>query len=345
VPVLTPPVAPMLATLARELPRGPGWTYEPKWDGFRCLAFREGDKVDLRSRNGKALARYFPEVTEALRAVPDESFALDGELLAAGPGGAPDFGTLMARLHPAASRVARLAVETPGTLVAFDLLAAGGADLRRAPFAERRARLLELVGDGRAALRPTPATTDPAEAERWLDQPPGGALDGVVAKPSDLTYQPGKRAMVKVKREHTADCVVAGMRLAEGPVVSSLLLGLWDGGELRHVGVVQAFARAERARLAEALGRCAVPLAGHPWEHGFALEGGHVGRLAGAAGRWTPELSLDWVPLRPVLVAEVTYSQVDGVRFRHPALLLRWRPDRDAGDCLIDQLAPAGPPA
>lgn len=324
----------MLATLARSLPRGEGWTYEPKWDGFRCLAFVERRRVDLRSRHGKALARYFPEVVAALARVGTD-FVLDGELLA-WRNGLADFPGLMARLHPAASRVEMLRHELPATYVAFDLLVVGDEGLTGLPFAERRKRLVEML-DGTGVVV-TQSTEDPDEAERWLAHPLDGAIDGVVAKPVDLTYQPGKRAMVKVKREHTADCVVAGMRVTEGPAVSSLLLGLWDGDALVHVGVIQAFAAPERGRLAEDLAAHVVPLAGHPWENGFSLEGGHTGRLLGAAGKWTPDMSMDWVPLRPALVAEVAYSQVDGVRFRHPARLVRWRPDRTGESCSIEQL-------
>jgi ATP-dependent DNA ligase len=326
--------APMLASLARALPRGEGWTYEPKWDGFRCLAFVEGGEVDLRSRHGKALARYFPEVVEPLAALGTDTI-LDGELLAWRDGLA-DFPALMTRLHPAATRVERLREETPATFVAFDVLVVGDEGLTEVPFVERRKRLVALLDGSGVAV--TPSTDDPDEAERWLDHPMDGAIDGVVAKPFDLTYQPGKRAMVKIKREHTADCVVAGMRVTEGPAVSSLLLGLWDGRALVHVGVVQAFAQQERSRLANDLAAYVVPLAGHPWEHGFALEGGPTGRLLGAAGKWSPDMTLDWVPLRPALVAEVAYSQVDGVRFRHPARLVRWRPDRTAESCCVEQL-------
>jgi ATP-dependent DNA ligase len=324
----------MLADSARELPLGEGWTYEPKWDGFRCLAFVEGGAVDLRSRHGKPLARYFPEVVEALLAL-DRDCVLDGELLAC-VAGTPDFGALMARLHPAASRVERLRRETPASYVAFDLLGVDGENVCARPFAERRERLVALL-DG-ADVQATPATTDPEQAAEWLAKPLGGAIDGVVAKAAHQTYQPGKRAMVKVKPARTVDCVVAGLRLAEGPVVSSLLLGLYDGDALRHIGVVQAFSKDERVRLTGELAPYVVPLAGHPWEHGFALEGGHAGRLSGAPGRWRPGMTQDWVPLRPALVAEVAYTQVDGVRFRHPARLVRWRPDRDPESCHVGQL-------
>ena len=305
----------MLAAPARELPLGAEWTYEPKWDGFRCVAYVEAGAVDLRSRHGKPLARYFPEVVERLGALPRDC-VLDGELLAYVDGVA-DFAALMARLHPATARVERLRVETPASYVAFDLMSEGDADLTERPFAERRQRLVALLAG--SGVEPTQSTTDPAEAGQWLARPPGGAIDGVVAKSKDLTYQPGRRVMVKVKRERTVECVVAGLRVNEGPVLSSLLLGLWRGSELVHVGVVQAFAASERARLVDQLAAYVSPLAGHPWEH-----------LADAGP--------DWVPLRPVLVAEVAYSQVDGPRFRHPARLVRWRPDRDATSCRVEQI-------
>lgn len=305
----------MLAALARVLPVGEGWTYEPKWDGFRCLAYVEAGGVDLRSRHGKPLARYFPEVVEALTALPRDC-VLDGELLAF-VDGVPDFEALMARIQPTESRVERVRAESPASYVAFDLMTEGGEDLTERPFAERRQRLVALLAG--SAVQTTPSTADPAEAEQWLAKPSGGAIDGVVAKAADLTYQPGKRVMVKVKRERTVECVVAGMRVNEGPVLGSLLLGLWQGTDLAYVGEVRAFAASERARLVEQLAAYASPLAGHPWEH-----------LAGAA--------TDWVPLRPVLVAEVAHAQVDGVRFRHPARLVRWRPDRDAASCHAEQV-------
>jgi len=317
--------APMLALPARSLPVGEGWVYEPKWDGFRCLAYAEDGEVDLRSRHGKPLAACFPEVVDALAALP-EGFALDGEVLA-GPGGEPEFGALMARLHPAAAHAERLRAQTPAWYVAFDLLVAGGENVSALPFAERRARLVALL-DG-ADVVVTPSTTDPEVASRWLTEPVGGALDGVIAKRAEMPYQPGKRVMVKVKRERTADCVVAGMRVAEGPAVSSLLLGLWSGESLVHAGVVHAFGRPERVRLVEELAPFVVPLAGHPWEDGLPAEN----------ARWLPGPVPDWVPLRPVLVAEVAYSQADGARFRHPARLVRWRPDRVAASCTVDQLA------
>jgi ATP-dependent DNA ligase len=331
----------MLARLARELPSG-AFVYEPKWDGFRCLAFAEGREVDLRSRHQRPLARYFPELVRALWALPRPA-VLDGEIVVALPEGA-GFEALLARLHPSPARVERLARETPASLVAFDLLAEGNEDLRPLPFAARRARLERLLAGAPAGVGPTPATEDPEGARAWLGWPPGRGIDGVVAKRRDLPYSPGRRAMVKVKRERTADCVVAGLRAYTGePLVASLLLGLWDGGgALVHVGVASSFPDADRRALFERLAPASVPLAGHPWERGFNLGSSPVGRLAGSAGRWDPaEMTLDWTALAPERVAEVAYDQLDGRRFRHPARFVRWRPDRDAGSCGLEQLASA----
>jgi len=339
----------MLATLARELPPGDLW-YEPKWDGFRCLAFREGAGVSLRSRNQRPLERYFPELVEALVEMAAEGFVLDGEIVVAGPDGL-DFAALMMRLHPSASRVARLRAETPASYVAFDLLAAGDDDLRAAPLAARRERLEELLAGPAGAVVITPVTTDVGEAREWLARFTGGGIDGVVAKDPHSPYEPGRRSRswVKVKPERTADCVVGGFRLVEGsdePLVSSLLLGLYDGpGELRHVGVTASFPVAERRRLLAELRPLVTDLAAHPWEHGFALERGPMGRLKGAAGAWDPRtMAQDWVPLRPERVCEVAYDQLDpGGRWRHPTRLRRWRPDRDPASCTFDQLAFAPP--
>jgi len=331
----------MLARLARELPRGP-FLYDPKWDGFRCLAFRHGDEVDLRSRNQRPLARYFPEVVEALLQLPKRHFVLDGELIVGGADGL-DFEGLLARLHPAASRVERLRRETPAALIAFDLVAVGSRDLRDRPFSERRNELEALLADARPPLQVTPLTADADVAEGWLERFQGAGIDGVVAKHEDLRYQPGRRAMVKVKRERTADCVVAGFRwLVDRPLPSSLLLGLYDDAEsLHHIGIASAFAERTRHDLLEHLRPLVVPLAGHPWEHGFLLPGGPSGRLPGAAGRWMPEMAQDWTPVDPRLVCEVAYDQVDGDRLRHPARFKHWRPDRDASSCRLDQLATA----
>jgi ATP-dependent DNA ligase len=329
---LTPPVEPMLAALARTLPEDEGYLFEPKWDGFRCLAFRDGDEVDLRSRNQRPFARYFPEVVDALRALGEERFVIDGELVT------EDFPSLLARTHPAASRVAKLAAETPATFIAFDVLARGNDVLCDAPFEQRRFVLESLLRDAPTGLRLTPATEDRDAASSWLDAR-SGAIDGVVAKRRDLRYQPGKRAMVKVKRERTVDCVVAGMRLfADRSGVSSLLLGLYDAdGDLVHVGVAAGFARARRLELVHELRSLAVPIDEHPWRRGFGASGS-IGRLPGAASRWTPDMELDWLPLRPERVAEVAYDHLEGVRFRHPGRLKRWRPDRDAASCRLEQL-------
>ncbi|MDQ3741619.1 MAG: ATP-dependent DNA ligase [Actinomycetota bacterium] len=335
-----PPLKPMLGRLTRELPRD-GHLYEPKWDGFRATAFVDGDDVDVRSRHDRPLARYFPELVAGLRALPEERLVLDGEIVLAG---AFDFPTLMGRLHPAKSRADRLATEAPAAYVAFDLLAIGDEDLRQLPFHERRARL-ESIG-AHPPVHVTPATGDPDVATAWLERFQGAGIDGVIAKPRDGRYEPGARAIAKVKRERTADCVVAGLRFHAGrPMVGSLLLGLYAGdGTLFHVGVASAFPERRRIELLEELRPLAVPLEGHPWEHGYSLQGGETGRLPGAAGRWDPrEMALDWVPLAPERVAEVAYDQVDRGRFRHPARFRRWRPDREPGSCTFDQLAADAP--
>jgi ATP-dependent DNA ligase len=345
---VVPPLEPMLARLTRTLPEG-DYVFEPKWDGFRCLAFCEDGRVELFSRNQRPLARYFPEVVDALRGAVPGCAALDGELLIAAPR-TGDFGALLARLHPAASRVARLARETPARYVIFDLVAEGAEDLTARPFVERRRRLQALIppddpaaGGGTTTLTVTPATDDRGAAEQWLDAG-GGGVDGVVAKALDLGYESGRRAMIKVKRERTADCVVAGFRFAvDAPVVASLLLGLFDDrGELRHVGVVSSFTAARRRELAGELAPFVAALAGHPWEHGFIIGGGRLGHLPGAAGRWTPADARDWIPLRPELVCEVAYDIWEGDRFRHAGRFRRWRPDRDAAGCTLDQIVPAG---
>ena len=334
---VAPPLRPMLARLARELPEGGGFVFEPKWDGFRCLAFRDRDDVDLRSRHDRPLSRYFPEVVDALLGLPAERLALDGEIVLVRDG-AMDFEALMARLHPAASRVDRLAREVPATYVAFDVLAIGDEDLRPLGFTRRRERLEALVADPPAHVVLTSTTSDPDEAAAWLMH--GGGIDGVVAKAVDLTYQSGRRAMIKVKALRTAECVVAGYRsFIDSPFVSSLLLGLYDdGGVLFHVGVVQALTDGQRIELVSALAPLRTSLADHPWADGFVIDRSPLGRLKGSAARWTPDMELDWVPLRPERVVEVTFDQVDGLRLRHPARLVRWRPDRDPGSCTTEQI-------
>jgi ATP-dependent DNA ligase len=341
-----PPLAPMLARRAAALPTG-DYLYEPKWDGFRCLAFRSGAHVDLRSRHDRPLARYFPEVVAALRALSDERVVLDGEIVVSDSNGF-DFDALLARVHPAASRVERLSRETPARFLAFDLLARGDEDLQGRPFAERRRGLEDVLSREVGRVELTPATTEEAAAARWLDCPPGTGIDGVVAKRRDLRYQAGARRMVKVKRERTADCVVAGFRLfVDRPLLSSLLLGLYDeAGRLRHIGTVTAFTVKRRRELLDELAPLAVPLAGHPWEHGFLTGGSPMGRMAGAAARWSPEeMDLDWIPLAPERVCEVAFDQLDRDRLRHPARFKRWRPDRDPRSCTLEQLARAALPA
>jgi ATP-dependent DNA ligase len=312
----------MLAKLADELPTGEV-LYEPKLDGFRCLVFRDGDAVELQSRHGNPLARYFPEVVEQVRALAARRIVLDCELVARNG----DFPALMQRLHPAASRVELLAKGTPASLVAFDVLALGDEVLLERPLRERRTH---LVGDAVEAT----ASTDGARA--WL-----ATHEGVVVKSLAGTYQPGKRGWIKVKRRRTVECVVAGFRMrADRPLPSSLLLGLWDEqGALEHVGVAASFGVRQAESLLADLRPHVVTLPGHPWEHGFLLGGGSVGRLRGAAGRWAPGMTMDWTPLAPVLVAEVSYDQVDERRFRHPARFVRWRPDRDPLTCSFGQLA------
>jgi len=334
-----PPLAPMLARLVPAIPEG-GFAYEPKWDGFRCLAFRDGTSVDLRSRHDRPLSRYFPELVEAMLAVPGSSFVLDGEIVPALPEGF-DFAALMARLHPAESRVVRLRTELPAAYVAFDLLADARDSLLPCADAERRDRLERLLGGVSGSLSITPRTLDPGVARRWLEQATGTGVDGIIAKPLDGPYEPGRRAMRKVKRGRTADCVVAGARLLPaGDAVSSLLLALYDeSGALRHVGVVTSFPAAERRALLARLAPFVIPLDEHPWRGGFLIGASPLGRLKGSAARWTPDMAHDWLPLRPELVAEVAFDQVDVDRFRHPARLVRWRPDREPQSCTIDQLA------
>jgi ATP-dependent DNA ligase len=331
----------MLAKLSRELPRS-GFRYEPKWDGFRALVFRDGDDVDVRSRNDKKLARYFPEVVEAVRALPCRDAALDGEIIVVAEGGL-DFGALMSRLHPAASRVDKLRRETPAAFVAFDLLALDGEDLRGRPLSERRARLEDLLRDHPTDLFATPQTGDANVAAEWLAVFTGRGVDGVVAKDPASTYVPGQRRMIKVKRERTADCVVAGIRLssASPPTIGSLLLGLHDErGALVHLGVASQLTKERRAAFFAELAPLVTRLEGHPWERGFGLEASPLGRLSGSAGRWSPdEMERDWIPVRPLRVCEVAYDVVDGRRLRFPARFVRWRDDRDASSCTFEQLS------
>jgi ATP-dependent DNA ligase len=331
----------MLAKLARDLPRQDGLVYEPKWDGFRCIVFRDGDEVELGSRNERPLTRYFPELPPALRENLPERCVLDGEIVIGSPDGL-DFEALLNRIHPAESRVAMLAETTPASFVAFDLLALGDEDLRARPFAERRARLEAALADARPPVHLTPATSDPDLAADWFARFEGAGLDGVVAKSSDLAYVEGKRSMLKVKHDRTADCVVAGFRWhKDGGGVGSLLLGLYDeAGTLHHVGVATSFSVARRSELAAELEPLRTgALDGHPWQGWAEAEAADSSqRQPGAPSRWNAKKDMTWEPLRIERVAEVGYDNLQGDRFRHATKLVRWRPDRDPASCTYAQL-------
>ncbi len=334
-----PPVSPMLAKLARELPVGDGWCYEPKWDGFRCIVFRDGDDVELGSRNERPLTRYFPEILEPLRAALAPQAVVDGELVIATDHGL-DFDRLSNRIHPAKSRIDMLAGQAPASFVAFDLLGEGADDLRSAPFAERRARLEQAVGDG-ASIHLTPLTTDPGTASDWFSRFEGAGLDGVVAKRAGEPYHEGKRVMQKVKHQRSADCVVAGYRThKDGKGVGSLLLGLYDdAGELHHVGVASSFAATLRDRLADEVRPLEdEAIEGHPWREWAAATAGEAARMPGAGNRWNAKKDMSWTPLRIERVAEVAFEHLQGDRFRHTARFQRWRPDRDPASCTYEQL-------
>jgi ATP-dependent DNA ligase len=340
---LSPPVEPMLAKLADRVPTGAGWLYEPKWDGFRALVFREGDEIYLQSREGRPLSRYFPELLPPLRASLPPRCVIDGEIVIATPAGL-DFEALLQRVHPAASRIARLAQETPASFVAWDLLAIDDEDLRPVPLEDRRRRLERALAGARPPLHVTPATRDEATAQDWFHRFEGAGLDGVVAKRLDEPYRPGVRSMVKVKHQRTADCVVAGFRWHKngpGTLVGSLLLGLYDGaGVLHHVGICASFTTAVRRQLVEEL----APLRqdarqGHPWAAALAgPEGEEAQRLPGATSRWNRGKDLSFEPLRPERVCEVAYDHLQGDRFRHATHFLRWRPDKSPQQCRYDQL-------
>ena len=342
-----PPVSPMLAKLARELPTAPGMRYEPKWDGFRCIAFRDGSDVELGSRNERPLTRYFPELVEPLRSAFPERAVVDGEIVIAGTHGL-DFNALLQRIHPAASRVATLAAATPASFVAFDLLALDQRDLRGEPFSVRRDLLEEALGDCDAPVHLTPSTTDPAVAQDWFSRFEGAGLDGVVAKRPDLTYREGERVMAKVKHERTADCAVAGFRWHKsGGVVGSLLLGLFDDdGVLHHVGVSASFTAPRRRELVDELAPYrSSTLEGHPWATWANLErdGDDMGRKPGAPSRWNAGKNLSWEPVELGLVCEVAYDHLQGDRFRHATTFRRWRPDRLPESCTYAQLDVAVP--
>jgi ATP-dependent DNA ligase len=330
----------MLAKLTRELPDGDGWLYEPKWDGFRCIVFRDGDEVELGSRNEKPLTRYFPELVDPLRAALPEQAVLDGELVIATEHGL-DFDLLSQRIHPAASRINKLAAETPASFVAFDLIAEGSDDLRTRAFSERRSRLEQMLKQAKPPVRITPATTDIDVAGQWFERFEGAGLDGVVAKPLAGEYCEGERTMAKVKHLRTADCVVAGYRVhKDGKGVGSLLLGLFDDrGTLHHVGVASSFAAPLRAQLEEELTPYRKDaLRDHPWREWADAQADAGGRMPGAGNRWNAKKDMSWEPLRPERVAEVAYEHLQGDRFRHNARFQRWRPDRDPSSCTYEQL-------
>jgi len=335
-----PPLAPMLSAAAEALPSDEGWLFEPKWDGFRTLVFRDGDEILLQSRDERPMNRYFPELIAPLVATLPKRCVVDGEIVIVGSSGL-DFEALLLRIHPAESRVKMLAEQTPASFVAWDLLAIGDKDLRESPLEKRRARLEAALAEAAAPIHLSPATGDRKLAEDWFRRFEGAGLDGVMAKRLDEPYQPGERTMIKVKHKRTADCVVAGFRWHKkgaGTLIGSLLLGLYDEkGTLHHVGVAAAFTTAMRKQLVkefEPLRKNA--LKNHPWrDWAEAMEGQ---RMPGGASRWNRGKDLSWEPLRPERVVEVAYDHMQGTRFRHAAHFLRWRPDKKPKDCRYDQL-------
>ena len=337
----------MLARLATELPGGDVFLYEPKWDGFRAIVFRGGNDVYIQSRDLRPLDRYFPELHAAFRAALPEGSVLDGEIVIATPRGL-DFDRLQMRLHPAASRVAKLAAETPAVFVAFDAIAVDGQDLRDFAQSERRLRLEGLLAHTTPPIYLTPMTRDRVQASEWLSRFEGAGLDGVMVKPADGTYQPGKRAMIKVKHARTADCVVAGFRwhkAGKDVRVGSLLLGLYDDKHrLHHVGVTSSFTTVMRGHLAVEL----APLRErahdeHPWRDWAEAGGSETARMPGGQSRWSAGKDLSWEPLRIERVCEVKYDHMQGPRFRHAAIFQRWRHDRRPIDCGYDQLEVTAP--
>lgn len=335
-----PPVSPMLAKPASSLPQG--WLYDPKWDGFRSIVFRDGDEVELGSRNEKPMTRYFPELVEAARAELPERCVVDGEIVVAGPTGERlDFEALGQRIHPADSRVRMLSVATPAAFVAFDLLALGEEDLTGMPFRERRARLEQVLPERSCgSVHLSPLTDDPAVAMRWFEEFEGAGLDGVIGKDPEQTYQPSKRVLTKLKHTRTADCVVAGYRTHKSSheAIGSLLLGLYrPDGALAHLGVSSSFPMARRRQLFEELQPLVTDLDGHPWDWARHLEGERTPSKS-AGSRWAAGKDLSFTPLRPERVVEVRYDYLEGDRFRHTAQFVRWREDRDPASCTYDQL-------
>jgi ATP-dependent DNA ligase len=326
----------MLARLEADIPMGALWRYEPKWDGFRAIVFRDGGDFRIDSRNSLRLDRYFPEVVEALAASTPPQVVLDGEIIIAGSEGL-DFDALQLRLHPAESRVRKLAKEIPASFVAFDVLHDGEADLQSHSLDERRARLAEIISPGPSILV-TPQTSDPAEAETWFERFEGAGLDGVIAKQASGTYVPNKRLWVKVKHKRTADCVIGGYRMSkDGKTLGSLLLGLYDdAGVLHHVGFSASFAAPKRRELLAMV----EPLAGG---HSFGGYEGSEGRVPGGGSRWSRGRDEEWITVEPKLVCEVAFDHMQGDRFRHGARFLRWRPDKDPRECTYDQIAQPRP--
>jgi ATP-dependent DNA ligase len=342
---VTPPVLPMLAKRVAELPAGEGWIFEPKWDGFRVLVFRDRDEVYIQSRDEKPLNRYFPELPDRIKENLPERVVLDGEVVVA-RGGVLDFEALQQRVHPAASRALLLSKQTPASIVFFDLLSLGERDLREVPFVQRRAELTQLLASAEPPIHITPATRDRDTASDWFRRFEGAGLDGVMAKLEAGPYESNKRVMLKVKHERECDCVVAGFRWhknGKDTAVGSLLLGLFDGsGVLQHVGVVASFSAVKRKELAEFLAPYREnALASHPWRAWAAPEvadGGAERRMPGGKSRWSQGKDLSWEPLRTELVVEVAYDHMQGQRFRHTAQFRRWRPDKPPADCTYAQL-------
>jgi ATP-dependent DNA ligase len=337
---VAPPVSPMLAKLARELPLADGMFYEPKWDGFRCIVFRDGDEVELGSRNERPLTRYFPELLVPIRSQLPERCVLDGEIVIAASGGL-DFDALLQRVHPAESRVRMLAETTPASFVAFDVLGLGDSDMRSEPFAERRRILEQCMADVEPPVYVTPTTTSPEVAMDWFDRFEGAGLDGVVAKRSEDPYKENERVMVKVKHERTADCVVGGFRPhKQDGNVGSLLLGLYDdSGRLHHVGVCAAFTAKRRLELVDELEPYRPTSPGsHPW-----VGSAQGTRMPGGQSRWSGGKDLSWEILRPELVCEVAYDHLQGDRFRHATSFRRWRADRSPESCTYSQLESVAP--
>ena len=349
---IQPPLSPMLAKLATDIPTGDGWLYEPKWDGFRCIVFRDGDSIELASRNERPFTRYFPELLEPLLSSLPQRCVVDGEIVVpANDDRGLDFDALLQRIHPAESRVRRLAAETPASFVAFDLLALEDESLLDHPLVERHRLLAEQLKAAEPPIYLCPHTTDAAEAQRWFTEFEGAGLDGVVAKRLADPYTPDKRTLIKVKHQRTADCVIAGYRVhKDGNGVGSLLLGLYDdNGQLNHVGVVASFSVKRRAELlAELEPLTHDALENHPWRDWaeWATRAEEPGsRMPGGGSRWNAGKDLSWVPLRIERVAEVTFGQLQEGRFRHGSQFVRWRPDRQPESCRYDQLEVASPVA